>query len=105
MRMASTHDRRRPMTWDVEDALDVARADLRYAEILHRFFASDESEETLRCARLLFAVAHRAATMADDLAAYARSLGHPRVVVIEDRQEGRVRNLRRDELVGMGLHP
>lgn len=41
--------------------------------------------------------ARKAERLAAELAAYARSLGHPRPVLIEDPPRGPVRNLRREE--------
>jgi hypothetical protein len=65
----------------LEEALDVATADLRYAQIHHRFYGTDESEEVLACARYIHGEAtrelQRYERRARRLEVYAQSIGYP----------------------------
>jgi len=77
-----------------EDALDFARATYReafgYSQALDRLRGevTDETREIRKAVRaLLLAAEHDVARLdvaVHELAAYARSLGHPRPVVIDD---------------------
>lgn len=78
------------MNLHLESALDQASADLRRADIAHRFHGTDDSAEVLACARALFNAAterlQRAERLARQLEGAAASLGMPFPVRWDDEE-------------------